>query len=189
MVGRIEGAPRHRRAAMTLKSLILRVIPVLLLAVLAPALQANQAPLGVDQRLLQAHNEERTALGLPPLQWNAKLAAEAAGWADHLSQLGALIHSGTAPDDTDGENLWAGTAGAYSPEEMVGLWRAEKKNFRLGIFPNNSSTGRLDDVGHYTQIVWRQSRQVGCAIAHSETDDFLVCRYAEGGNVMGQRPY
>ncbi|MFW2831226.1 CAP domain-containing protein [Sphingomonas sp. ID0503] len=168
-----------------------RLLPILALALLSPALQATHQPLSIEARLLAAHNRERTELGLPPLVWDKELAAGAAEWAKHLTRVGRLIHSPDDPSDADppGENLWAGTRGYYGPEDMVGLWAAEKKNFKPGAFPTNSRTGELEDVGHYTQLVWRSSRQVGCAIAHGQQDDFLVCRYAEGGNVIGETPY
>lgn len=174
-----------------LRALILRMLPVFMLAAVAPTLQASQAPLSVEDRLLQAHNQECAALGLPPLRWNPELAAGAANWAKYLSDIGALVHSGANPGERhpQGENLWAGTGGSYGPEEMVGLWRSEKANFRPGTFPRNSRTANVDDVSHYTQIVWRATTQVGCAVAHGATDDFLVCRYAEAGNVVGERPY
>ena len=72
---------------------------------------------------------------------------------------------------------------------MVGAWVREKQFFRPGVFPNNSTTGRVEDVGHYTQLVWRATTEVGCAQASSEREDILVCRYAEAGNYRGERPF
>ena len=40
-----------------------------------------------------------------------------------------------------------GTRGAFTAEEMVGDWIAEKKMFRAGVFPNVSATGNWEDVG------------------------------------------
>lgn len=142
-----------------------------------------------DQRLLAAHNRERTATGVPPLEWDQGLAADAAIWARELAQTGAFEHSPADPTDPDvqGENLWAGTPGAWSPEEMVGYWIAEKRDYRPGIFPAVSRSGDLDKVGHYTQVVWRTTRKVGCALDRSRREDILVCRYSEGGNVIGER--
>ena len=143
-----------------------------------------------EDRLVAAHNREREAIGVKPLHWNPALAADAAKWARHLVRVGHLVHYQEAPDDMDpqGENLWAGTKGYYGLESMVGLWVAEKKNYKPGVFPANSRTGELEDVGHYTQLIWRTTHEVGCAVARGPRDDFLVCRYAEGGNVIGERP-
>ncbi len=142
----------------------------------------------LDQRLLAAHNRERALLGVPALAWNAALARDAAGWATHLARTGAFAHAPDGPDP-QGENLWAGTRGYYSAEAMVGGWIAEKKDFRPGIFPHVSRTGDWDDVGHYTQVAWRATGQVGCAVAQGAREDVLVCRYAEAGNVDGERPF
>ena len=72
---------------------------------------------------------------------------------------------------------------------MVGLWVAEKRQFRPGVFPANSTTGDVEQVGHYTQLMWRRSTAVGCAVAQSRSEDVLVCRYSTAGNVVGEKPY
>ncbi|HWH17287.1 MAG TPA: CAP domain-containing protein, partial [Allosphingosinicella sp.] len=64
---------------------------------------------------------------------------------------------------------------------------AERRYFRAGVFPNVSSSGNWSDVGHYTQMVWRGTTSVGCALHQSPRWDFLICRYAPSGNVVGQR--
>jgi hypothetical protein len=164
---------------------------------LAAALAAS-APLllgGIDRtgnfdaRLLAAHNRERSLAGVPALEWDPLLAADARLWADALAETETFFHSRYDPTDPEvqGENLWAGTPDAWAPEEMVGLWVSEKRHFRPGVFPAVSKSGDLDDVGHYTQIIWRNTRKVGCALARGRTEDVLVCRYSQGGNVLGER--
>jgi len=144
----------------------------------------------LGERLLAAHNRERTRVGVPALAWDGKLAADAAIWAAALARNGNFEHSPADSSDPDvqGENLWAGTPGAWSPEEMVGYWVAEKRDYVPGIFPAVSRSGDLEQVGHYTQVIWRNTRKVGCALAQGRREDVLVCRYAEGGNVIGERP-
>ena len=142
-----------------------------------------------NARLLAAHNAERGRIGVPALEWDAGLAADARVWADELAASGRFEHSPDEPGKPlQGENLWAGTPRAYSPEAMVGLWTAEKRDYRPGVFPNNSRSGDVERVGHYTQMIWRTSRHVGCAAAVGRDEEFLVCRYSEAGNVTGQRP-
>jgi hypothetical protein len=146
-------------------------------------------PASFEQRILMAHNGERLELGLPPLNWNDALAQSAQQWADHLAATGRFEHAPENRDAPQGENLWEGSKGYFSPEAMVDAWIREKRFFRPGIFPNNSTTGRVEDVGHYTQLVWRATHEVGCAEASSGSDDILVCRYAEAGNYIGDRPF
>jgi hypothetical protein len=71
----------------------------------------------------------------------------------------------------------------------VGGWGEEIQYFRMGNFPDVSTTGNWTDVGHYTQIVWRNTTEVGCAKASAGGNDIFTCRYRSPGNYMGQRPY
>jgi Cysteine-rich secretory protein family len=143
----------------------------------------------LDARLLAAHNRERSSAGIAPLAWDPALAAEAARWGETLAASGAFEHEGSGGDDPEGENLWAGTKGAYAPEEMVEGWIEEKKFFRPGRFPDNSRTGEYEDVGHYTQLMWRDTDRVGCALAAGAKEEVLVCRYRTAGNVVGEVPF
>ena len=154
-----------------------------------PLLGGTAVRADFNARLLAAHNAARVKIGVPPLKWNATLAADARVWANELAATGRFEHSPDAPgEEPQGENLWAGTPRAFSPESMVGLWVAEKADYRAGVFPNNSRSGNVENVGHYTQLIWRDTRQVGCATAVGQREEFLVCRYSEAGNVYGQRP-
>ncbi|MCG6120676.1 MAG: CAP domain-containing protein, partial [Blastomonas sp.] len=85
--------------------------------------------------------------------------------------------------------LWMGTRGAYSHAEMAGSWVDEQHLYDGGTVDQAISTGTFGDIGHYTQIIWRGTRQVGCAIASNSQDDYLVCRYLPAGNVMGASPF
>ena len=142
-----------------------------------------------NERLLAAQNAERAAARVDKLSWNNDLANDARAWADRLAQTGRFEHSpDEAGKDPQGENLWAGTPRAFEPEDMIGLWAAEKKDYRPGVFPNNSKSGDIENVGHYTQLIWRKTREVGCATAVGRDEEVLVCRYSQAGNVYGERP-
>jgi hypothetical protein len=72
---------------------------------------------------------------------------------------------------------------------MAGSWAEERRLFRPGIFPSVSSSGQWSDVGHYSQMIWHGTTAVGCAVERGGRWDFLVCRYAPAGNVVGQKAY
>jgi len=149
---------------------------------------ANAVPLApVAARLLAAHNRERAVVGAPPLQWDLTLVAAAAGYAPTLAYLGRLTHSPKAGRPGQSENLWMGPRGRYAPEQMVGLWAAEKAHFRAGLFPAVSRTGDWNHVSHYTQMIWPRTTRVGCAIYSAGSSDYLVCRYSPKGNQDNQR--
>ena len=141
-----------------------------------------------DTRVLAAHNAERALLGLQPLRWSEELAVGAEQWSSYLSQSGRFEHSPNRTGERIGENIWGGSAGRFPPERMVALWLAEKQYFKPGLFPNNSLTGSSRDVSHYTQVIWRDSGEVGCSISRGDKEDILVCRYKEPGNVIGSSP-
>lgn len=162
-----------------------------ILAALAPALLGAQGfRNNLDDRLLASHNIERAKVGMPMMNWNYDLARSAAEWASYLARTGKFEH---APVDysqrLQGENIWGGTPGHYRPENMVDYWAAEKRYFKAGVFPNNSTTGKVSDVSHYTQMIWRDTDEVGCAIAMSKQEEILVCRYSSHGNIRGRLPF
>jgi hypothetical protein len=162
----------------------------MLLAGLVPVTTGNLGRMSnLEERLLAAHNRERAALGIEQLAWDPELAAHAASWGEKLAQSDVLQHAPQDGDEPQGENLWAGSTGHYAPEAMVKEWAREKGNFRPGRFPEISNTGHWKDVGHYTQMVWRETDRVGCAVAEGEEFDYLVCRYRTAGNVIGQAPF
>lgn len=140
--------------------------------------------------MLAGHNAARAEVGVAPLTWDDRLAADAAAYAQTLARTGQFRHADQPSNVArQGENLFTGTRGAYGYREMVDLWVAEKKDFINRPTPNFSRTGRWGDVGHYTQIVWRTTQSFGCALASNATDDYLVCRYAPAGNVWGQAAF
>jgi hypothetical protein len=143
------------------------------------------APDAFSSRLLADHNHERRRKDAAPLAWSRKLAQEAQSWADRLARDDRMYHSDRQTRRGAGENLWTGTAGYYSADDMVGGFLNERKFYRPGTFPQVSNTGRWEDVGHYTQVIWPSTQQVGCAVAHNRAHDFLVCRYWPAGNVFG----
>jgi uncharacterized protein YkwD len=137
------------------------------------------------QQILDVHNQYRTAVSNPPLKWSTALSSDAATWANILASSPTLqlAHSGT---EGQGENLWGGTAGAFSSSEMVQTWADEGAYFEPGTF--NSITGSGGHiVGHYTQIIWQTTSEIGCATASGSGNSYLVCRYTPPGNIIGMR--
>lgn len=161
---------------------------VVALAIQPAAVSARAFPAwpeGFSQRILSYHNRERERLGIPTLRWSLRLSAQARQWALSLARRGVFEHS--RKRGMTGENLWVGTAGFFSPDDMIGAFVAERGAFRPGRFPDVSQTGNWVDVGHYAQMIWPSTREVGCALASGHGRDVLVCRYWPAGNVRGRQ--
>jgi hypothetical protein len=138
--------------------------------------------------LLAVHNHERARIGAPPLRWDPALAQAAASYGPQLAQLGHLVHSPREGRPGQRENLAMDYSAYTSPERLIRTWVAERSRFVPGSFPDVSSTGNWKDVAHYTQMVWKTTTQVGCAI-HSDGRhwSYLICRYSPPGNIDGRR--
>src|ERR1700680_718900 len=137
------------------------------------------------QEILAAHNKYRAEAGVPPVEWSDELASQALDWANQLTASQSFHHSGVKGE---GENIWMGTSGAYSFTQMVDSFGNEKRYFIPGEFPDVSTTGSWFDVGHYTQMIWSDTTQVGCAGVDGPDGYYrFVCRYSPPGDVKGQR--
>ncbi|QNM83370.1 SCP-like extracellular [Sphingomonas sabuli] len=156
-------------------------------AALALAPPAAAQPLDpISARLLAAHNAARASMGLAPLAWDPLLASSAAAYGPTLAAIGTLQHSPKQSRPGQRENLWMGTAGAFTPEQMIRTFVDERRYFRSGIYPNVSTTGNWMDVGHYTTMMWPSTTRVGCAVHRAKGIDWLICRYSPPGNIDGK---
>lgn len=155
--------------------------------------QSAEAPSGVvtpamARAMVTAHNAVRARVGVGPLVWSDPLAAVAQNWADTLVARGRFEHS---PNDALGENLFelqgTGAVVAATPEQVVEDWASEARDY------DYRSNSCRDVCGHYTQIVWRGTRAVGCAVARGAGGlgrrEVWVCEYDPAGNWRGQRPW
>jgi pathogenesis-related protein 1 len=129
--------------------------------------------------ILFAHNEVRARLAVPPLQWSDGLAAHAQDWADRLLREGQFYHR---PHPLYGENLLEITGGRISPAQVIGDWASEERDYS---FSTNTCRGVC---GHYTQLIWSATREVGCAVARDSEREVWVCNYNPPGNWVGEFP-
>ncbi|XP_075041580.1 uncharacterized protein LOC142101202 isoform X2 [Mixophyes fleayi] len=126
---------------------------------------------------LKVNNTYRSQHGAKPLQLNTRISQEAQKWAEHLLTLKTLKHS----DTSCGENIWAKTGGpsiTVTGQEVADSWYKEEKNY------NFSKPGHQPDTGHFTQMVWKSSKEVGVGVASSGKGMFIVvAQYNPCGNV------
>jgi uncharacterized protein YkwD len=137
---------------------------------------------------LDAHNKYRAAVGVPNLAWSSSLADQAQAWAETLAQNGQISHS--TGRSNIGESLAYGTERRSTVTGFVDAWGAEKADFvEEEIYPACSATGDVEDVKHYTQMVWEETTEVGCGLATDSGKMYYVCQYHPAGNINGQPAY
>jgi uncharacterized protein YkwD len=173
-------------------------------AIPTPATSTGNMNADWANSILAVHNSERAAVGVPPLVWSDSLAASAQTWAEYQARTGDWRHATDAEKGGSyGENLskesghWFGIPipqGSFSTESLQQGWVNEKTLYNGG--PVDSTNYLI--FGHYTQIVWRGTTQIGCATAITQEGVppgavgetvYLVCRYSPPGNQFGQAPY
>jgi uncharacterized protein YkwD len=134
----------------------------------------------LSRDMLAAHNAMRARVGVPPLAWSDRLAARAQQWADYLLARRLFMHHQRS---TYGENLFDIAGATASPAQVVRAWASESRNYD---YVSNRCSGVC---GHYTQIVWGDTKEVGCAVAREGEREVWVCNYDPPGNWVGRRPY
>ena len=174
-------------------SLDFAIAPAAWAAELAPPAPVQPvAPLADDPlrgTMLAMHNATRARVGVPPLAWDATLAGAARSYAEDMARTDVFRHSPPSMRRGQGENLWVGSRGAYDYAAMATAWTDEARLFVNQPTPMFSITGHWQDVGHYSQIVWRSTTALGCAMASSASFDYVVCRYGPAGNVIGRTAF
>jgi uncharacterized protein YkwD len=133
--------------------------------------------------MLAAHNAARVTVGVPPLIWSDRLASLAQEWAQTLLERNQLVHR---PHISVGENLFdiKGPDARTSPGEVVQAWASESQAYHYRNNKCSSDAG----CGHYTQLVWRTTKAVGCAVARGDNREVWVCNYDPRGNWLGTNP-
>lgn len=140
--------------------------------------------------IVATHNNARTLVGSDNLSWSATLALQAQSWADTLSKTCTPSHASAGLRRGNGENIWAGYGyGMWNVQEMVQDWINEKQNYSYET--NICAPGAM--CGHYTQVVWNTTKEIGCGIAsctqNGEEGKIFVCRYSPAGNITNKKPY
>lgn len=150
---------------------------------------------------LKVHNDAREEVGVKPLVWSENLEIDAKKYADYLASKDIFKHSGSLKEINQGENLYST---AYFVLQENGekfffentnylkdasiSWLGEKKGYKyakIGDRKNNFSK-----IGHYTQMVWNETTQVGIAYSKSISGKvYVVARYYPAGNIISQFPY
>ena len=150
------------------------------------------------QALLDVHNKAREDVGVTgKLTWSDKITLDAQSYADEMAQSGAWEHDsknhGGYINGDYGENLYASTA---KPTFAIAVqaWVDEKQFYTYGAVGDENTCVLGAQCGHYTQVIWEDTTEVGCAINQYKTGEYkdwyiVVCKYQTPGNYLNEKPY
>ncbi|QCD80415.1 pathogenesis-related protein 1 [Vigna unguiculata] len=105
------------------------------------------------------HNLVRASKWELPLTWDFELEQYARWWAGERKADCKLEHSFPENGFKLGENIFWGGGSAWTPSDAVRVWADEEKYYTYAT--NSCVPGQM--CGHYTQIVWKSTRRIGCA--------------------------
>ena len=136
------------------------------------------------QQALTTHNTLRQEHDSAALTLDGDLNDLAQDWAQQLAVAGKMRHR---PNNKYGENIYYSWSSRPNHDvngmTPVQSWYDEVKKY------NFNEPGFSMQTGHFTQVVWINSRKIGCGKAKSQDGKvFVVCNYDPPGNFRGQFP-
>jgi len=138
------------------------------------------------QDAVNRHNEVRDDhFKNAHLSWTSALEKSAKDCVDEIAESGDLKHC----DSGNGENLYASTAD-HNFVVAINPWVEEEPYYHYDT--NECDSGEM--CGHYTQVVWEDTKEVGCAKKQIPKGDYkdwfvTICQYNPPGNYVGEKPY
>jgi len=145
---------------------------------------------------LQIHNDARKEVGVSELSWSNSLAEDALLWAKNLALKDDMYHSSNESRPGQGENLsysYRSSNGNPTFSETPGkdassAWYNEIKDYTYAEIGSSKNANVV--IGHYTQMIWNTTTEVGMARAVSTSGSvYVVARYSPQGNWIGRQPY
>ncbi|KAF4383930.1 hypothetical protein G4B88_016363 [Cannabis sativa] len=116
------------------------------------------------------HNLARAKKWELPLAWDGQLQKYAQWWASQRRSDCKLQHSFPEGDFKLGENIFWGSGSDWTPSNAVDAWTDEEKYYNYEA--NSCAEGQM--CGHYTQVVWRSTRRIGCARVVCDDGDVFI---------------
>jgi len=157
---------------------------LLIVAAAAATMPTKPVKADINDDMLQQHNDYRAKHNDDPLSMDDTLMNMAQEWADHLAANNAFEHSSndfrTVNGECVGENIYMASGGEASAIDATRSWYCEVDDYYNTINKWQNSPA----IGHFTQVVWKDSHKVGFGIATgSDGMTRVVAQYQPCGNM------
>ena len=155
-----------------------KIISIFLFAIII--FQINSLDLEkIREEILTNHNYHRKRHQVDNLVRNAEIEQVAQSYSEYQASIDSMQHSN---NKKYGENLYY--CGSSSGECVTGkkaseMWYDEVKDYDF------DNPRYIKGTGHFTQLVWKGSKQIGCGAAcNSHNNCYLTCNYYPPGNYL-----
>jgi uncharacterized protein YkwD len=138
---------------------------------------------GFIREAIDEHNKYRKLHRVDPLLHDPDLSKYSQIHADKIASQDVLNYSDCRLDDKQiGENIAVGAS--MTAKTATDIWYDEVREY------NFDSAGFNMNTGHFTQVVWKDTRYMGIGIAVSQSGTcYIVSNYYPPGNVNGYFEY
>lgn len=132
-------------------------------------------------------NQHRVKHGVPPVELDQELVNYAKSRAEHVADMGKLVHDGTGGY---GENLYTSSSSEPVQDSATAAsdkWYGEIKFYN---YETCATTDPKEAIGHFTQLVWKGSTKIGagrvCGTADNTWHDtYIAVNFSPAGNMTG----
>lgn len=167
-----------------------------------------------QEDIVAGHNRVRSYGGVPMAFWSEGLAKMAQDRVEVLvKDKGCVIQHSPSEDrfyeagfEYIGENLYKVVGMTPTGVDVADAWYAELDEYNYGRVGDkctrsrcqanswwNSASAPPCTIGHFTQMMWHESRHIGCGLKkcpdEAKTTYIAVCNYGDGGNLVGELPF
>ena len=153
---------------------------ILILCLISVALSATLNLETARAQMLTRHNYYRAQHQVGDVSRSSDIESIAQTYSDYLASIDTMEHSSNTYNGDDlGENLYWGPLSDTIGTAAVDLWYSEIDYYDF------SSPGWNYDAGHFTQVIWKGSQQIGCGVGcGSSTYCYVTCNYYPAGNYL-----
>ena len=132
---------------------------------------------------LSKHNELRKLHSSQELKINEQLNVIAQKYAEYLASKNKFQHSKNKYNNENlGENIYSCTGTILTGNEMTDEWYSEIDDYDF----NKPEKSENINCGHFTQVIWNGSKEVGFGGAMSKKGVWYgVANYYPAGNILG----
>ncbi|CEF70150.1 CAP domain-containing protein [Strongyloides ratti] len=132
----------------------------------------------IKQRILEDINHNRKIHKAAVLTEDNKLKNEAQGIANRLAQSGDVNDSSVPKQNGE-------SRACLDRKEIINVvknWYDQRKTYNYESPDSNNE----NKTGDFSQMVWGESKSLGCGIANKNSTYCIVCKYSPPGNIKGQ---